>query len=97
MLQALRGDIVGANSSVSSLVACSSRCSASHQLQVHSYSELIPVDSDWPVGRHHFSNDTFKPKASQRSILEINTCAGVKQHAEWVTFTPETWIRQAPA
>lgn len=68
-----------------------------HRSQVHSYDELKPLDSDWPVGRHRFGDDVFKPKASERSIPEINTCAGVKQNAEWVTFTPETRIRQALA
>lgn len=65
--------------------------------QVHSYDELKPMDSDWPVGRKRFGEGAFKPKASARSIPEMNTCAGVRQAADWVTFTPETWIRQALA
>ena len=63
--------------------------------EVHHFTEVSTAGCPWPVGRQAVPEAAMKPKLGDRSIIDIDKCAGKSAKAPWVTFSPGTWSAQA--
>ena len=63
--------------------------------EVHHYSEVSTDGCPWPVGKQAVPEAAMKPKLGDRSIPDIDKCAGKSAKAPWVTFSPGSWSAQA--